>query len=94
MTPIVPPIPDRVVAYVGGLNYLLRAYVLWKDRQMIVIQAPTLDLILERFRKFGKYQFTFTNSEFRELELEYWRGLEILVCSQCFFSESCWKLTV
>ncbi|KAF9458697.1 hypothetical protein BDZ94DRAFT_1239795 [Collybia nuda] len=77
MPPIVSPIPDRVVAYVGGTNFLLRAYVLWKDGKMIVIQAPPLDLVAERVHEM-KERATFTESEYRKLELEYWRGLEII----------------
>jgi hypothetical protein len=41
MTPIVSSIPQNTVAYIGGSNNDIRAYVLWKDGQMLVIQAAT-----------------------------------------------------
>jgi hypothetical protein len=36
------PIPSGVVACLGGMNSNIRSYNLWKDGQMIVIQAPPL----------------------------------------------------
>ncbi|RDB17631.1 hypothetical protein Hypma_001080 [Hypsizygus marmoreus] len=36
------PIPRNMVAYIGGMNADERYYVLWKDYQMIVIQAEPL----------------------------------------------------
>jgi hypothetical protein len=42
MGSILNPIPSGVVAHIGGMNGRIRFYNLWKDGEILVIQAPPL----------------------------------------------------
>lgn len=71
------PIPPNVVAYVGGINGWTRSYSLWKDGQMIVIQArPLVDSSVQLWPPFQTVELSF------RLDRDYLYDLEHIVRTQ------------
>ena len=65
------------MAYVGGINGRTRSYSLWKDGQMIVIQAkPLVDLSVQLWPPLQTVELSF------KLDKDYLYGLECIVRTQ------------